>query len=260
MQKRKSEIPERVIAKGKKKEVLSDKIVEIGEEVFDFIIDRWKEIGLGVIAILIVGFAIWIFSEQKKKKLSEELARFERALLLVASYDMTQDMEKLKEAEKILSEIKENPKFIPKLYIAWIKSKEGDGKKAVEILNSVINSEAPPEVKKIARIMKIHISKNCNEILQTWEEIKGEGKQNTPEDILILNKEEEQKRVILSIPLRTYFEVAKCADGKPEILRSISSELEILYSIERFASEDKAKNILMVKKFVENKLRKINKK
>lgn len=259
--KEKNKIPERVIAKGKKKEVLSDKLIEIGERIFDWLIEKWKQVVLGVFIILVVGFGIWIFSEQRKNKMSEELAEFERALLLITAYDITKDTERLKEAEEILSRIQKNPKFIPEIYRAWVKSKMGEeGKKsAVDILNSVITSDAPEEVKKIARIMKIHISENCDEILQTWKEIKGEEKKGEEVIEEIISEREKGKADFLFIPLRTYFEVAKCGDKNPDALNSIISELESLYSIEQFISPDNAKKILMVKKFAESKLREIQK-
>jgi hypothetical protein len=240
----------RVIAKGKKKEVFQDKIYELGERLFDIIAEKWKEVIAGLLATSLVIFVVWALRERGKNKEKEDFLKFEIANQYINAYDLSRDKSALENAIGTLSQIDKKPKYISKILLAWALSKSGETDKATQTLNSLIQDKSADEkLKDLARIMKINIlgDKNCEEVIKTWEEIKSKNR-----DKITLGKEGDKSG--FPIPLRTYFEVSRCAKDRKDILNEIISELNFAYSIEQFISPEKAKYILVIKKFAQDKM------
>ncbi|GBD04263.1 hypothetical protein HRbin19_01573 [bacterium HR19] len=240
----------RVIAKGKKKEFFQDKIYELGERLFDILAERWKEAIAVVLALSLAIFLVWAVREREKNKEKEDFLKFEIANQYINTYDLSRDKSALENAINTLSQIDKKPKHISKILLAWAFSKNGEIDKATQTLNSVIEDQSANEkLKDLARIMKINIlgDKNCNEVIKTWEQIKSKNKEK-----ITLGKEGDKSG--FPIPLRTYFEVSKCAKDRKDILNEIISELNFAYSIEQFISPEKAKYILVIKKFAQDKM------
>jgi hypothetical protein len=246
MERKEKEI-ERVIAKGKKREVFKDKVYELGEKLFEVLIEKWRVFVGGVIGLGLVVFVIWALIEREKNKKAEDLRKFEIAMQLLTSYDMTGDTQYIDGAISNLSQIEKNPKYISKIYIAWGLSRKGEKEKAAEELQKLIeDKKAPESVKRLAQIMKINIlgSSNCDEVKKTWNELKGKSQEKelpeTPED-----------EKLISIPLRTYYEIMNCSKGDSKILSEIIRDLDSIYTIEQLISPEKANYIFMLKKFAE---------
>lgn len=230
------------IAKGKKRETLKDTVYEIGERIFDTIFERWKEILVflgGILGVILI--ISLIFQRQKQKKI-ENFANFERAYSIMASAN---DNSQLQEALNIL-QITDEPKYISKIYKAWVEAKLNKKEDAIKDLSEIIdNPKSPPDVKKIAAIMKINLigKTNCEEVLRTYEKLKSLlGELDIPGS--------EKKGFLSSIPFRTYFEVARCAKDKPEIIQNIIKGLDNAYLVEQFISQERAKNILIAKQLI----------
>jgi hypothetical protein len=238
---------ERVIAKGKKREVFKDKVSEFGEKLFEILIEKWRIFVGGIIGLGLVIFVGWALIEREKNKKAEDLRKFEIAMQLLTSYDMTKDNQYLDGAISNLSQIGKNPKYISKIYIAWALSRKGEKEKAAEELQRLIEDKKTPEsVKRLAQIMKINVlgSSNCDEVKKTWNEMKRKSQEKelpeTPDDEKVIN-----------IPLRTYYEVINCSKGDSKILSEIIRDLDSIYTIEQLISPEKANYIFMLKKFAE---------
>ncbi len=67
---------ERVIAKGKKREVFKDKVSEFGEKLFEILIEKWKIFVGGIIGLGLVIFVVWALIEREKNKKVEDLRKF----------------------------------------------------------------------------------------------------------------------------------------------------------------------------------------
>lgn len=227
---------EPLIAKGKKREFLKDRIYEIGENVFDFIFDRWKEI-LSVVAIALSSILIvsLILSRSKQKKL-EDFMKFERASTVTI---LSGEKEQIQSA---LDLIKDQSDYVPRIYKSWMLFKTGENQEALNELSGILNDEkSPPDIKKISGIMKINITADCKEVLDTYEKIKSLINPLDP-----MNKE-QKKGYISTIPLITYFKIAKCAKDRQDIIQRIRTELDTMYLVEQFLSPERAKKILIAK-------------
>ena len=238
---------ERVIAKGKKREVFKDKVSEFGEKLFEILIEKWKRFVGGIIGLGLAIFFGWALIEREKNKKVEDLRKFEIAMQLLTSYDLTKDNQYLDGAISNLSQIEKNPKYISKIYIAWALSRKGEKEKAAEELQKLIEDKKTPEgVKRLAQIMKINVlgSSNCDEVKKTWNEMKRKSQEKelpeTPDDEKVIN-----------IPLRTYYEVINCSKGDTQILSEIIRDLDSIYTIEQIISPEKANYVFMLKKFAE---------
>ncbi len=249
---------EPVIAKGKRKEFFRDKVYEVGERIFDVIVERWKEVLLFLFFFVISAFIFWSILERNKRKKLEDIAEFERAMFLISSYDMTRDENELENSKALLSQVEKNPEHISKIYLGWVLSRKGEYDAALEKFNEVINSEdVPDNLKKIAGIMKINVFANikkCSDVIETWKNISSGG--NGREGVAEIHV---RKEITISTPIRTYFEVIKCADD-PRLLLSIVDELNSLYTIEQFLSPERARSLLMLKQFAMSRAREMMKK
>ncbi len=230
---------EPIIAKGKKREFLKDSIYEIGENLFDFIFDRWKEI-LSVLVIALGGVLIisLMLSRSKQKKV-EDFINFERASAITA---LSNDINQIQSA---LDLIKDKSGYIPRIYKAWMLSKSGKNQEAIEELSKILDDEkSPTDIRKIAGIMKINTTEDCKETVETYEKIKSLFIPIDP------TKNEGKKGYISTIPLLTYFKLAKCSADRPDIIQKIRTELDSMYLVEQFLSQERAKKILIAKQVI----------
>lgn len=236
---KKSKEYEPIIAKGKKKEFLKDSIYEIGENLFDFILDRWKEIlSVLVLALSSVLIISLILSRSKQKKL-EDFINFERATTITA---LSNDINQIQSAFGL---IQDKSDYIPRIYKSWMLSKSGKNQEAIDELSKILDDEkSSPDIKKIAGIMKINITEDCKETVETYEKIKSLFMSIDP------TKKEEKKGYISTIPLITYFKLAKCSVDRPDIIQKIKTELDTMYLVEQFLSQERAKKILIAKQVI----------
>ncbi|MCS7213530.1 MAG: hypothetical protein NZ927_04845 [Candidatus Calescibacterium sp.] len=233
---------EPVIAKGKKREFLKDSLFDIGENILDFVFERWKEIlSVLVFALASVLIVSLILSRSSQKKL-EEFMNFERASNIVAF--APNDITQIQNALSLIQNAKE-PQHISNIYKAWMLFKLERKEEAVNELSQILNNEkAPADARKLAGIMKINIVGDCKEVIKTYEILNSLIPRHDP------TKKDESKGYISTIPIRTLFEVAKCAKDRPDIIQKIQVELDNMYLIEQFLAPERAKNILIAKQTI----------
>lgn len=233
-----------VIAKGKRREFIKDAVYEFGESIFEAILERWKEILISVGVVLGVVLVVSLVLHRMKQKKIEDFLNFERAYSIITMSPT--DASQIENALNIMRNVKE-PKYISKIYKAWMLFKLQRREEAIDELTQIIEDEkAPHDIRKIAAIMKINVlgKTNCKETIETYHKFLS---LLPPQGML---RSEETKGYISTLPIRTYFEVARCAKDKPDMIQRILADLDAMYVVEQFLSQDRAKNILIAKEVI----------
>lgn len=232
-----------IIAKGKRSEVLKDKLQELGELIVDIVVDNWKMVLVGGAMVLGVVLATSLILQRSEQKKIENFVNFERAFAIL-SFERA-DQAHLEEALRILQNTDESL-HISKIYRAWALFKLKRKEEALKELNDILDDERVPyDLRKIAAMMKINITgrENCKDVIETYEKLRAMLPSLAP-------IETENKGYIFTIPIRTYLEVARCAKGRPDIVQKMIAELDTMYYVEQFISAERAKNILIAKQVI----------